>query len=118
MHFEIQDLGQSAGRERFRVSTSGYMYAVLDDSRREWIAAHWHPSGRSHHIEPHWHVGSLALAPSGVFLERSPIPSPRVSFESMVRWAIENLPEVEPVREDWDAVLRESEARFDEYKTW
>ncbi|HEX2893161.1 MAG TPA: hypothetical protein VHO29_04065 [Marmoricola sp.] len=118
MHFETLDQGQSRGSERFRVSTSGYRYAVLDSDEAELIAAHWHPNGSSPYVDPHWHVGSVLLAPDGVFLERAHIPSPRVSFEHMVRWTIENLDEVTPAHGDWDERLRRTEEAFERHKTW
>lgn len=119
MHFETLDQGASSPRdERFRVTTRGYMYAVLDAEGKELIAAHWHPNSRvSSYTYPHWHVGSIVLSPSGIFLARAHIPSPRISFESMIRWIIQNT-NVTPAFADWDERLRRSEIAFDEIKTW
>lgn len=118
MHFETLDRGQSLGSERFRVSTRAYRYAIRLRAGDELIAAHWHPTGNSPVTFPHWHVGSPALASDGVFLERAHIPAPRVSFEAMIRWAIESISEVQPTRDDWRQRLESSESTFDQFKTW
>lgn len=117
MHYEILDQGQSQGAERFRVSTRGYMYAVQARDGQELISAHWHPEGVSHHEEPHWHAGAAALSPTGVFLKRAPMPSPRISFEHMVRWILENL-NITPALTDWQQRLARTEAIFEQHKSW
>jgi hypothetical protein len=99
MQFETLDLGRSQKRERFRVTTREYIYAVsLED--KEIIAAHWHPVSSSPYKEPHWHIGASALSEIGIHLTRAHIPSPRVSFEQMIRFMIEQMG-VAPRREDW-----------------
>lgn len=118
MHFEILDLGVSNGRGRYRVSTRGYQYAVELAHGKEILTAHWHPSGSvSSYTEPHWHVGSPALSSSGVFPARAHIPSPRISFEDMIRWIFESL-DVEPACDDWRQRLLNAERGFLEHKSW
>lgn len=117
MHFEIQDLGQSQAAKRFKVSTRAYRYAILDGAGAELLCAHWHPTGHSPHTYPHWHLGSVALAPSGVFLKRAHIPSPRVTFESVIRMLLD-FDGVKPAVVDWETRLESSEATFEQYKSW
>lgn len=117
MHFETLDRGASRARERFKVSTRGYMYSVLSPAHEELLAAHWHPNGSSPFREPHWHVGSAALSPSGVFLERAHIPSERITLERIVRMVIEQFG-AEPACEDWSDRLERTERDFHEHKSW
>jgi hypothetical protein len=97
--FETLDLGRSRKRERFRVTTREYICAVSLEGK-EVIAAHWHPVSSSPYKEPHWHIGASALSEIGIHLTRAHIPSPRVSFEQMIRFMIEQMG-VAPRREDW-----------------
>ncbi len=118
MHFETLDQGASRRDERFRVSTRAYLYAITNAAGQELIAAHWHPTGKSHVTFPHWHLGAAAISEEGVFLKRAHIPSPRVSFESMVRQVLDMVPGIEPCRDDWDTVLDRTEGAFEEFKSW
>ena len=116
MHFEVLDLGQDKKRGRFRVTTRGYMYAVSVRGQ-ELLAAHWHPTSSSPFTDPHWHIGAAALTADGVYLERAHIPSPRVSFEQMIRLTIDQMG-VAPRRDDWSELLERTEALFREYSSW
>ena len=116
MRFETLDLGRSENRNRFRVTTREYIYAVSHHGH-EVIAAHWHPASSSPVTTPHWHIGAKALTKVGVYLERAHIPSPRVSFEQMIRFMIEQM-NVEPHRDDWSKTLRRTESQFQAHKSW
>jgi hypothetical protein len=116
MQFETLDQGKSQMRNRFRVTTREYIYAVSLNGK-EVIAAHWHPASSSPYTFPHWHIGSTALAADGVYLERAHIPSPRVSFEYMIRFMIEQMG-VTPRREDWSQRLKRTESAFEDHKSW
>ena len=116
MRFETLDLGRSEKRNRFRVTTREYIYAVSAQGR-EIIAAHWHPESSSPVTTPHWHIGAAALTPEGVYLTRAHIPSPRVSFEQMIRFMIEQM-EVNPHTQDWSERLGRTESLFERHKTW
>jgi hypothetical protein len=78
MQFETLDLGRSRKRERFRVTTREYIYAVSLEGK-EVIAAHWLPVSSSPYKEPHWHIGASALSEIGIHLTRAPI-SPARAF--------------------------------------
>lgn len=117
MHFEVLDRGRSRGTDRFKVSTSAYLYALTDVNDDEVFAAHWHPTGKSHVDFPHWHLGSVALSESGVWLKRAHIPSPRISFEYMVRNLLE-LGVAKPAHDDWRTRLDETERMFEQHKSW
>ena len=116
MQFETLDLGQSQKRRRFRVTTREYIYEVSAEGK-EVISAHWHPDSSSPYTEPHWHIGSAALAGLGGSLEHTHIPSPRVSFEQMIRFMIDQMG-VAPHREDWAERLERTESMFEAHKSW
>jgi hypothetical protein len=109
--FEFERSGRFPGE--WRVHTLQYIYSLglgprFDDAIVAW---HYHPDLRK---ECHVHVyGEFdGFGP----LRDLHIPSRRVSFEEVVRFAIVDL----GVRAspNWERVLDESEALFDEYKTW
>lgn len=116
MHFEVLDRGASEGDQRFRVATRAYLYALETDGG-ELFAAHWHPTGTSHVDFPHWHFGSVVLSSTGVFLERTHFPSPRVSFEHFLQLVCQ-VPGVTPLVTDHHERLTQLEAEFDQYKSW
>lgn len=91
----------------FRVRTQGYMYTLSESERLETeiLSWHWHPPARS---RPHVHVGETQLGH---------IPTGRVTFESVVRYAIVELDAV-PARNDWDDILLETEALHVKYRSW
>ena len=60
----------------------------------------------------------MAISPVGVFLERAHVPSPRISFEQMVRWVLETVPGVTPTRSDWFERLKRNEEIFEQHKSW
>jgi hypothetical protein len=118
MHFEVLDRGASQRDQRFKVSTRGYVYGIeLADDGDELISIHWHPNGTSPYRDPHYHLGEAAISPSGVFLARAHIASPRISFEHVVRSLVEDTG-VRPLCDDWSERLSQTEALFDEHKSW
>lgn len=101
----------------WRCRTHGYMYSVDGSDGRELIAWHWHPTGTSHYKAPHLHIGTPALAPSGVFTAGSHFPTGRLSFESVIRFLITDL-KVPPKRASWVKDLNLSEGLFEVYRSW
>lgn len=95
----------------------GYMYSVDGQDGRELIAYHWHPVGASHFKAPHLHIGTPALAPSGVFTAGSHFPTGRLSLERFIRFVITDL-RVPPHRASWDKDLQLSEGVFEVYRSW
>lgn len=90
----------------YRVRTEGYIYIISPSERLDsaLVAWHWHPPNRS---RPHMHFDR----PLGH------IPTGRVTFESVVRYAIEEL-EAIPARKDWDDVLLATESLHVRYRSW
>jgi hypothetical protein len=117
MRFETLDLGQSEGRDRFRVTTREYIYSA-ELHGREFMSAHWHPLAKNSEVEfPHYHFGAAALTPDGGYLARAHIPSPRVSLEAFIRLMIRDLG-ITPARDDWEERLAQSETVFAEHRSW
>jgi hypothetical protein len=116
IHYEIIRM-PDARSQPFRITTRAYLHTIANDAGAELISAHWHPTGNSARRDPDWHVGSAALAEDGVFTPRAHIPSPRVSFEAVVRLAIDQF-DVKPTREDWSEVIERCEQSFVSHRTW
>lgn len=101
----------------FRVHTQEYLYSFHDEEERELIAFHWTPNaaGSSQKSFGHFHIKSPMLA------ERTPIkpgefskvhiPTERLSIESIVRFAIDELGAT-PRIPHWREVLEEGEQSF------
>lgn len=98
----------------FKVRTEQYIYALACDEqlKEELVAWHWHPEVRT---EPHLHARVHEERFAG--LGKLHLPTSRVSFESIVRFAVEDL-RAQPAREDWREQLEDTEGRFREHRSW
>ena len=114
-HFELIPHPEFEGE--WKSSTRAYVYELgLEDDDDGLIGWHWHPNTTPDRLTPHTHV-RVEHAPLGVSFPRLHIPSGRVSFEEVARFAIVELG-VSPDREDWDDILAESLLRFQTYRSW
>lgn len=98
----------------WRVETTGYVYAILDGAGQEMLAYHWHPAAAT--TWPHLHIGPAAgdLTPP---LSTAHLPTGRrVAVEQVLRLAVELG--AEPTRDDWEEVLEESLASFEQWRRW
>lgn len=84
----------------FQARVSGYEITLLTEHLTEFLAFHWHPHGQSRVTAPHIHVATTAP----VDLSKAHIPSGEVTFQQVLRFAIEELG-VESLRQDWRTVL-------------
>lgn len=89
----------------YQVAEVGYLYSFDDMQGCEVISFQWHPQGASHITYPHFHLGAGARIGRRE-LQNCHIPTEMMSLERVLRFAIEELG-VEPLRDDWDDVLRE-----------
>lgn len=118
MRYEIiKDPDRGTRSEPWRVTTRGYMYAVDNADGQELIAAHWHPMTSGPHTEPHLHVPHDMVSPAGYWLAREPLYTGRVTFEFLVRFAVNNVG-AEPLCEDWESKLLLAETPHRLYRTW
>jgi hypothetical protein len=117
IQYEIVHLPDDRDRGPFKVSTRGYKHTVRTVDGAEVIAFHWHPDGKSDVTDPHMHMGTTQLNPSGVISKKHHIPAPRMSVEGVLLFCIEQL-KVEPLREDWSPVLADSSDLFKMWASW
>lgn len=108
----------STERERslWRIETLAYSHRLETISAQEIVAYHWHPGTSSGITHPHLHIGT-GIGTSPGLLDKTHIPTGRVALEDVLRFAILELG-IEPQREDWREVLDETQAAFEERRTW
>lgn len=101
-------------RRQFEIENVYYSYELLDASGGEILAYHWHPDGMSNVEHPHLHV-SATKPPVRVRtriaeypLSDMHLPTGHITFVDIVRLLIDEFG-VEPLRDDWRAVLAASE---------
>lgn len=111
----VQDATEGMGP--WRVTTDGYMYSVENSLGLEMFSWHWHPATSGPHKEPHAHFPSGVISMDGAFLARTPMPTGRATFESFIRYVVESF-DIEPLRDDWDAVLALAEGPHKLHRTW
>jgi hypothetical protein len=109
----------------YRVHTVEYWYLFSLEDGRDILAYHWTPELSDRQREsgqrayPHIHIGPALLASdSPIFpttLHKKHVPSGRVSIESVVRFAIEELG-VSPILPNWDDILTRNQSQFDQYR--
>ncbi len=85
------------------VIEEGYEYSILDDDRREILAYHWHPMGRSSFISQHLHIGHGAIFGREEF-QTAHLPTGHVSIADILRLLIRDFGII-PRRRDWESVL-------------
>jgi len=120
--FEIvRDDALPAPEGPHRVHTREYWYQFSLEDDRELFAFHWTPktTDARQRRYPHLHVGSPLLAAEPPILpgqlHKLHLPTGRVSVESIVRFAIEELG-VTPLIESWRDVLDVGQRQFDQHR--
>jgi hypothetical protein len=114
-------------QQRYRVKTLSYIYGFTQKTRDsdeevEMLSFHWDREriGVVRYPLGHLHIGPGLLAnPTPIRLgdfHNAHIPTERVSFEAVVRFAIVELG-VQPLFEDWEPRLKATETAFLQYKT-
>jgi hypothetical protein len=98
----------------WKVKTDGYAYHVFmnEEEGGQLFAWHWHPELRE---GCHVHVGARQGRTRALY--RLHLPTGRVAFEEVVRFLIGEF-DVKEARDDWDAILGDSQARFEAFRTW
>jgi hypothetical protein len=100
----------------FRATTLKYDYSIRLASGERIVDYHWHPTGSSHETRPHMHIASAQLSATGVIKKADHLPTGRMTFENVIRGAIQ-LGAV-PVHEDWQKRLEGGESLHIQYRTW
>lgn len=104
-------------RGPYKVKTAAYDYVLETEDGGIVVAYHWHPDGASGMKAPHAHLGAAVLAKEGVLTHKDHMPTGRVPFEQVVRFAISDLG-AEPKCDDWAEVLEDIETVFRQWRTW
>jgi len=107
---------QSADPDRgpWKVSITGYSYALDDQEGLEIVAYHWHPPTGP--ARPHLHVGAGSVAPNSP-VEKAHLPTNRVSLEDFLRLLLTDLG-VPQRRDDWPEILEGTQGLFETWQTW
>ena len=108
-------------RGPWKVSTVAYYYTVVTAESstapsQEVFGYHWHPQERNTVTYPHLHLyqGAGTLRHN---LFDAHLPTARIAIEDVVRCVITQLGVV-PLREDWEAILAETQGAFQQWRTW
>jgi hypothetical protein len=109
--YTIQRAEQRRGP--WKVHSSEYSYELLDEDERRILAYLWHPYGRSPVTWPHLHIPKTLTFD----LSRAHPPTGRVSVESVLRFAIQDLG-VRALRGNWRAAMEKGEQAFLARRTW
>ena len=122
---KIYEWHPSVPKEKYRVQALSYTYAfttMVEEHELEILTFQWKRQRTSDDPYPsgHLHVGAAVLAKPTVIrpdgFHKAHIPTKRLSFESVVRFAITDLG-VKPQRKKWQGLLAASEAAFEEHQT-
>lgn len=115
MYYEIiRD--SRVGYGPYRVTTKGYDYSLRTADGCAVVDFHWHPNGNSHETSPHLHLGAAQLQPDAVLRNKQHLPTGRITFEAVVKSAIESG--ADPLRGDFAERLQETELRHVQHRSW
>lgn len=103
-------------RGPWKVTTEAYQHSLEDENGLEIVAYQWHPRNASAYTLPHLHIGTGIGASLGG-IHKYHFPTGRVSLEDVLGLVIREFG-VEPVRDDWEDVLRETQAGYEDTRTW
>jgi len=103
--YQILETGEPGGA--WSVRGLGYR-CELRDAEHEILAYHWHPFALGDVVFPHLHL-SAGSSVANVHLTRAHLPTGLVHLEDVLRLVIDAF-DVQPLRPDWEEVLRRSKA--------
>ena len=101
-------------------NTIGYYTVVTPETSmapsQEVLGYHWHPQERNAVTYPHLHLyhGAGTLQHN---LLKAHLPTARIAIEDVVRCVITQLGVV-PFKADWETILAETQASFQQWRTW
>jgi hypothetical protein len=100
----------------WRAQTVAYSFELVHQDGARLLAYHWHPSPPNRVYFPHLHF-PRGCTSAGVSLSKIHAPTGRVCVEEVIRLAIEEFG-VQSLKDDWDAVLRDTQKAHEAYRTW
>jgi hypothetical protein len=101
--YHLIERTDDARDRRWLLQVDTYSYRLLDATRQEIVAWHWHPKEPNVVKHPHLHLGPAARIGLDA-LHRAHLPTGVVTIADIVRCAITEFG-VEPRRDDWRAIL-------------
>jgi hypothetical protein len=115
-HYRI--IEHEGARGPWKVRTVAYYYTVGEagEHGREMFAYHWHPSERTAITYPHFHLYQGA-GPMREDVRKAHFPTGRIAFEDVLRLLITQFG-VLPFRDDWEAILDQTQTGFEDWQTW
>ncbi len=99
-----------------RATTRSYDYSLRLTTGERIVDYHWHPGGNSHEERAHVHIGSSQLMPHGVIAKKSHLHTGRITFESVIRTAVELG--ATPLHADWESRLEAAEGPHVRHRSW
>jgi hypothetical protein len=100
----------------YRATTLAYDYSLQTTDGAAVLEHHWHPTGLSHEVRPHIHIGSAQLSPDAVLAKKQHLLTGRITFESVLRDLIGMG--VESRYDDWAELLDLCEAPHILFRSW
>jgi hypothetical protein len=100
----------------WRAHTVAYSFELVHQHGPRLLAYHWHPEPPNRVRFPHIHF-PRDCSSEGVPLSKVHAPTGRVCLEEVIRLAIDEFA-AEPIRDDWDAVLRNTQEAHEAYRSW
>lgn len=102
---------------KWKVRTRAYRYHLMTDDYCEVLLWHWHPNGNSPFLDPHLHVGGTQMRSDAVISRARHHPTGRIAFEQVLLQLLAEFSVVH-MRDDWEAQLNDTLARFAKWRTW
>ena len=96
-------------RGPWKVSTTGWIYDVLDRDEARIVAYHWHPISDSHAKHPHMHVTELG--------DKRHFPTGRVLIEDVLQLAVD-LGAKPRDETKWSEIAERNRSNFALAATW
>jgi hypothetical protein len=117
----LEAVREGAGGRRYRLSTTGYAYRLLnrDDPKSNAVLRWEYDPVRAgdqrcrHHVQV---AATVALGGGKIDLDRAHSPTGWVTIEELIRFLIYEL-DVPPLTGDWSAICKASEREFYEVFT-
>jgi hypothetical protein len=106
-------------RGPWKVRTAAYYYTLEEAAppHREIFGYHWHPHGRSDVTYPHLHLYAGAGGTNYNIANNAHFPTGRIALEDVLGFIITHFG-VEPLRDDWAAILARTQDAFEQWRTW
>lgn len=100
----------------WKVSIVSYAYSLEDDAGAG-LHYNWHPVGTSEIKSPHLHLRNSGCRIASTDLGNAHLPTGRIALEEVLRISINDFG-VRPLKDDWQEIIGNTQARFEGWRTW